>query len=134
MVSTHLDICDDGHGNTHVVEGVEQQACAVAHVQRGTQLAEQIVGLFGKVNVDMFGEAGQVQEVVHGDQAGLLDVELGDVTDMQQGFEIAKGNCWEPRSIAQRHGAASQTHLAIRSGRRRGRCGRRHTLRVAPGS
>lgn len=52
-----------------------------------------MVGLFGKVNVQVLGVTGQVEEVVHGNQAGLLYLELCDISYVQQCLKVAEGDC-----------------------------------------
>lgn len=92
----YLEVGDDGHGQAHVVEGLQQRVGgrAVHEAHGAGELAEQVVHLLGPVNVDIVREAGEVEQVVHGAQADLLVLELVDVADAEQGLEVGEGDCW----------------------------------------
>jgi hypothetical protein len=65
---------------------------AVVAAQRLGELAEKVKDLFSPVNVDIVGEAGVVEQVVHGNQARLFLVELGNVGLADQGLKVREGD------------------------------------------
>lgn len=127
----YLDVGDDGHGDVHVVEGLEQDVVgsAIQGAQRVGQLAQEVKGFLGKVDPDVARVANVVQQVAQGVEAGFFIIKLGHVGDAQQGLKVGEGNGWRGAvsRAAKGAGKGRAAHLASRSGRRRDRCGSRRT-------
>lgn len=96
-----LEVGDDGHGDAHVVEGLEQDVVgsAVHCAQRVGQLAQEVKGFFAKVEPNVARVANGFEQVAHGVEAGFFILELGHVGDAQQGLKVGEGN-GSPAAVA----------------------------------
>lgn len=72
--ATYLKVSDDGHGDTRIVESLEQYVCgrAVHGINRVAQLAQQVEGLISKINPDVARVTNVVKQVAHRDQTAFL--------------------------------------------------------------
>jgi len=128
-----LDVGDDGHGRALVVEGVQEHVGRVAvHVpQRVGQAVQQRKGVLGEVDPDVARVADLVEQVAQRAEARFLGLAAVRVAGAEQRLEVGEGDGCAGGSAGRAARAAREgTHPASRSGRRRGRCGRRRTWRA----
>lgn len=96
FVWTCLDVGDDGHGDAHIVEGLEQDSGGgtVHGVHGFTQLAQQIESFLCEVHPDVARIANLIEQVAQGEETAFFFAKFLVVSHVDESFKVRESNGW----------------------------------------